>query len=243
MTTIKIAAMFCLIILIGLLVAYLYHDSIKDLIGKARNKRPVKKLKNPFDNSPEELQNAPMLYIKLPGWKYKQKKKMEKTPIVIGSRRGVDLPIYDDKKVQPRHAQIRKVTTGARTYYELINLAKINPTQYRNKLTKNKDYEEMCYKDRQELGQDENFYVGDTKIHIKTPIGPHKHSDTESMEIDTENQKAKAGGSGKAKEYKNAQKSTKGVGNSRKKGRKNDDDTFEEEQLSISNTQPYTFDI
>ena len=148
MTTIKIAAMFCLIILIGLLVAYLYHDSIKDLIGKARNKRPVIKLKNPFDNSPEELQNAPELYIKLPGWKKYQIYKMEKTPIVIGSRRGVDLPIYDDKKVQPRHAKIRKVTNGNHTYYELINLAKINPTQYRNKLTKNKDYEEMCYKDR-----------------------------------------------------------------------------------------------
>ena len=243
MTTIRIAAMFCLIILIGLLVAYLYHDSIKDLIGKARNKRPVKKLKKPFDNSPEELQNAPTLYIKLPDWETYKHYTMKKTPITIGSGKGADVLIVDDKKVEPRHAKIQKVTNKGRPYYEFINLAKINPTEYRNKSSRNKDYEIMFFKDRQELGHDENFYVGDTKILIRTPVGTHGHTDTDKAKIKPGNQGGKAGSGRKVNEAEISGKTANDEETTRKWGRVQDYKTPEEDRINIHNTEAYKFDV
>ena len=242
MTAVKFIAMLCLIILIGLLVYYLYRDSIEK-INKDNKKAPAKPGRKPFDNSPEELVNAPVLFIRLPGQKKYLHYEMKKTPITIGSAKGSDVLIVDDKKVQPRHAKIQKVTNKGRVYYAFVNLAKINPSEYRNKSSKAKNYEEMTYKDTQELGKEENFYVGDTKILIKTPIGTHGHTDTDKSKIKPENQGGKAGGGRKVNEAETNKKTANAEEATRKRGRVQDYNTPEEEQISISNTEAYKFEV
>ena len=72
MTAAKFVAMICLIILIGLLVYYLYRDSIEKN-NKGKKITPAKPGKGIFDNRPEELVNAPVLFIRLPGQKNRGK--------------------------------------------------------------------------------------------------------------------------------------------------------------------------
>ena len=242
MTAAKFVAMICLIILIGLLVYYLYRDSIEKN-NKGKKITPAKPGKGIFDNRPEELVNAPVLFIRLPGQKRYLHYEMKKTPITIGSGKGADVLIVDDKKVEPRHAKIQKVTNKDRVYYEFVNLAKTNPAEYRNKSSKSKNYEVMYRKDAQELGQEENFYVGDTKILIRTPVGTHGHTDTDKAKIKPGNQGGKAGSGRKVNEAEISGKSANDEETTRKWGRVQDYKTPEEDRINIHNTEAYKFDV
>ncbi|HAB93287.1 MAG TPA: hypothetical protein DCF49_00745 [Lachnospiraceae bacterium] len=250
MTAVKFLAMLCLIILVALLVVYLYKDSIgKNKSEKAEKKSPAKKVRNPLDNSPTELVNAPVLFIRLPGHKKYLHYEMKKTPLTIGTAKNADLRIIEDEKVQPHHAKIQKVTDKGRSYYVFINLAKTNPSEYRNKASKSKNYEVMDYKDSQELDKEENFYIGDTKIMIKTPVGTHDHTDTDKM-------KAKPGkrsdaqdgaeGTKRAAAGKRAEAAANEEVTNKEMDRTRSRRTYQEvreEEIDIRNTDPYKFDV
>lgn len=170
---------FCVIVLILILVAYLFHDSEMMSEMKQSGKAVVKKVENAKEGRDIEITNGPIIQIKNPGEKGYHSVTVTKKEFKIGRNKNCDLTL-DFKAVEDKHAIIIKRLKGDRVFFEFINYAKINPSEFFNK-QKNK-YEYLGYKDGVELEAREAFYVGDTKILITIPQSSHIPTDTERIE-------------------------------------------------------------
>ena len=173
---------------------------------------------------PEELVNAPVIYIRLPGQTDYTHYVMNKKKITIGSGENNDI-VLNDKTVEKRHAIIEKVINDDQVYYAFVNYARTNPTEYEDLSHGRAGYEYLFYEDEQELGDRSNFYVGQTKLIIDVPQGTHGHTDTEPVKLKQDStKKAKAEDNDNAKDR-------------RKSTRSRDDDN--EERISVDDTEPY----
>lgn len=180
------------IILILILVVYLMHDSElgKRMSKKARSAgKKVKEVKN---KPSVEMVNAPKIYYKYNGErKYHEVEMSEKMfDIGQGSKRKLTL---NDRKVEERHAEIVKRVKGGRVYYEFINYAKINPSEY---YSKSEDrYYYLGYREGIELDVREAFYLGDTKIIIDNPMNNHIVGPTERVGKEQGSEETRTGSS------------------------------------------------
>lgn len=173
------------VFLIIVLVVYLMSGSgigkkiqssgkaVSDKIDRSKEKREI------------EVVNGPVLQVKNPGERKYHPVNVTKKEYKIGRGKGNDL-VLDYKTVEERHAVIVKRLKGDRVFYEFINYAKTNPTEYFNK--RKNAYEYLGVKDGVELDAREMFFVGDTKIIITLPQSVHMAGDTEGLQMEkTEN--------------------------------------------------------
>lgn len=162
------------------LSAYLIHDSLAQREKEGRASGLRKWIKDARNNLSVKNTNAPVICVKLHGdMNYKQYP-MNKKEMRIGRSSGCDI-VLEDETVEGNHAVVRKVIRDNKVYYELVNLARLNPAQYFNR--KKSDYDYMGYKKGVVLGTDEVFYFGETKIIIKCPVQGHELTRTERMLI------------------------------------------------------------
>ena len=223
MTIARVLGTICLFIILAVLVYVVYKDSI----GKEKQRKVAKKIQNPLKSGPEELVNPPTIFIRLPGKKKYYHYEMKKPTISIGTGKNNDIVIFDDNTVEIKHAVIKKVMKHNRSFYEFINYAKTNPSQYRNASREGK-YEIMGYKDGQELEQGtEYFYVGQTKLMIKIPQEAHGHTDTDIV-------KKKMDLNDAAHEEKAERIDSERIDR---------DDYKEDSSININNSDPYDFHL
>lgn len=166
------------IVLIVVLVIYLMHDSgfIKDTKNPGEFIRD--KIAQLKENREVEITNAPVLYVKNPGEQAYRKINVTKKKFIISSNKRSDL-VLDSKKVEDRHAAIVKRIKGDRVFYEFINYAQTNPSEYYVK--RKNAYYTLRKNAGVELDSREAFYVGDTKIIVVIPAAAHIPTDTESV--------------------------------------------------------------
>ena len=222
MTIVRILGTICVFIILVVLLYVVYKDSA----GKtAKKEKKGTKEPKPFSNGPKELVNPPTIFIRLPGQKEYYNYKMTSPTVTIGTGKGNDIVIHDDDTVEKKHAVIKKVLKQDRSFYEFINLAKTNPSQYRNSSRRGK-YEIMGYKDGQELEQGtEYFYVGQTKLMIKIPSEVHGHTDTDTLQPKKKNN------------YADQVEKVNRIDSERIER----DDYKDDYNVSIDNTDPYSF--
>ena len=138
---------------------------------KAENKFVTKAKKAITKTSNTVPVFAPVLYAKGPEADAFKKYPALKDETTIGRGEDNDV-VLKDPAVSEHHGVILKVRDREGFYYVYRNLSKTNPTEYLNQEEKN--YEWLDYKDQVYLGEKEGFYIGETKVIIKTPNMGHK---------------------------------------------------------------------
>lgn len=113
---------------------------------------------------------APTVYAKGPEADGFKKYPVLKDVTTVGRGNDNDV-ILRDPAVSEYHGEILKVRDKEGFYYIYRNLSKTNPTEYLNQ--EEKKYEWLDYKDEVFLGDKEGFYIGETKVIIKTPMMGH----------------------------------------------------------------------
>lgn len=165
-----------ILVLIGLLVVYLFHDSpfVKQMTDQGG--KLEEKFKKHTKKKSVKIADRPVIFIKEPGTTSYQQIEMNHKVVSIGSGEKCDI-VLDDETVEPLHVKVNKVFQGNDICYELINYSKNNPVEYLNQL--DGVYEYLGYKKGIVLDANEAFYIGETKMIIKCPPKHHFAEKTE----------------------------------------------------------------
>lgn len=160
-----VLGVFVLIVLVVLVI--MQGSELSKKMAKS-GKKAGAKVKEIKEKKEVEILDGPEISVKPPGAKKYHSVKMRKKEFLIsnGGKRNPDL-VLEDPKVEGCHAVIKKRISDNRVWFELINYAKTNPTEYYNPAKKR--YEYLSYKEAQELGPREYFCMGETKICIRIP--------------------------------------------------------------------------
>lgn len=167
----------CGVVVVVFLGLYLFKISN---IAKVLPEKPPVKVSVPKKPIPAD---APELYVRYDGEKAYTPVKITKSPFVIGSESSrADLKLKGET-VEAKQAKIIKVNEGTETYYELVNYAKLNRTEFLNK--SRRCYENMGEKEGIELEGTMTFYIGSAKLKIVSRKTDHKITATDRVDINS----------------------------------------------------------
>lgn len=176
-----------IVILIMILVVYLFGTKgtmkkLKKIAGKGR--------KVICRQTELRVTGGPVLYVRPNGKKTYQKIQIREKEFSIGRLQNNKL-VLDSPEVEKKHAVIRKVVKGDHVYFEFVNFARTNPTEYYNK--RRDGYDILRYKEGVELDAREAFYLGDVKMIISIPSLCHHPTQTERVKVKNKEAGRKAG--------------------------------------------------
>lgn len=176
-----------IVILIMILVVYLFGTKgtlkkLKEIVGKGR--------KVICHQTELQVTGGPVIYVRPKGVKNYQKIKIREKEFPIGRLQNNKL-VLNSPEVEKKHAVIRKVVKGDHVYFEFVNYARTNPTEYYNK--RKDGYDTLRYKEGVELDAREAFFVGDVKIIITIPGLCHRPTETERVKVKNKDSGRKAG--------------------------------------------------